>query len=375
MTTTTVLLLVCCALVGAAVGQGEPCTVDQAGTSGDCRHISRCQELLQVLRTAQQQPNSPAIQRLRELARKCPMSATGSLQVCCQNERTRTVSRRVQLATEEQCTNLFIPKVTGGVDATIGEFPWMASIQYSKTPGGPVHHGCGGTLITSRHVLTAAHCVTFLGTPEFPELTPVSVVLGELDFNSQRDCLKTQPNECSDDPITVHIDHIFAHPDFENIKELALPNDIAVVRLAREVTFTQFIRPACILTDLSVLSRGKTDISSGQNGKVAGWGQSDISAGRFTPILQTANLPIRDLGDCEEAFGLKLPKRICAGGGPNSTDTCRGDSGGPLMVAVNFGTHLYQTGISSFGTAVCGNVAGYTRIFDYRNWIIEQINK
>ena len=259
--TITAILLVCCALAGAAAGQGVPCTFDEPGTSGECRPIGRCPALLRIALTAR--PSSPAVKRLRELVKRCPRTASGDIQICCQSQVTRAVlPPRIELPTEEQCGQQFNPRVTGGEDATIGEFPWMASIQYAKSPGAPLEHGCGGTLITSRHVLTAAHCVTFLSTQQFPELEPVAVVLGELDFNSERDCLRDMPTECSDQPITVEIDRIFAHPDFHNVRAQALPHDIAVLRLAREVTFTDYIRPICLLTDLSVLRAGRTDLSS-----------------------------------------------------------------------------------------------------------------
>ena len=367
-------VLTCCVLVSAVVGQGVPCTVDMVGTRGDCRDISQCPELQRLANRAQ--PGSQAVERLRELVKKCPLTARGRFQICCQNEVTRrAIPPRVQLPTEKECGRQYIPRIINGENATIGEFPWMASIQYIETRGRPLKHGCGGTLITSRHVLTAAHCVTFLSTPEFPDRAPVSVILGEVDFNGEIDCLIDQPTECADKPISVEIDAIFPHPNFQSIQELAYPHDIAVLRLAREVTFTDFIRPICLLTDLSVLRTGRTDLSSGTNGVVAGWGRSGPGVERFTPVLQTARLPIRDLGDCEAVFRRSLSGRVCAGGGPNSTDTCRGDSGGPLMLPVRFGELMYQTGVSSFGTRVCGDVAAYTRVFDYRDWIIEQINK
>ncbi|XP_043214022.1 serine protease easter-like [Amphibalanus amphitrite] len=370
-----VTLLVCCTLVAAATGDDQvPCTVDEAGTGGVCGSLSDCPELERLARSAR--PNTPAVQRLRSLVRRCPRSASGRIQICCQNEVRRSVAPpRVQLPTS--CGHGFSPRVTGGVNAFIGEFPWMASIQYTKTPDSRPEHGCGGTLITSRHVLTAAHCVSFLSTPQFPELTPVSVILGELDFDSEIDCLPDMPSECADRPITVDIDAIFPHPHFQNIRQLALPNDIAVVRLAREVPFTDFIQPICLLTDFSELGDPtRTDITPDQMGIIAGWGRSNVSSELgFTPVLQKARLPIRDLSECETSFRRSLPSRLCAGGGPNSTDTCRGDSGGPLMVSDRFGTTIFQTGISSFGTRVCGSVAGYTRVFDYRDWILEQINK
>lgn len=51
-------------------------------------------------------------------------------------------------------------RVVGGQNATLGAWPWVVALGYrsTKTPGSPVFL-CGGSLITNRHVLTAAHCV------------------------------------------------------------------------------------------------------------------------------------------------------------------------------------------------------------------------
>jgi serine protease 56 len=55
-------------------------------------------------------------------------------------------------------SNVTHNKVVGGVPAELGAWPWMALLGYSNR-GGEVEFRCGGSLITSRHVLTAAHCI------------------------------------------------------------------------------------------------------------------------------------------------------------------------------------------------------------------------
>ncbi|XP_043244775.1 serine protease easter-like [Amphibalanus amphitrite] len=371
-----VTLLVCCALVAAAAGADQvPCTVDEAGTGGVCGSLSDCPELERLARSAR--PNTPAVQRLRSLVAKCSQLASGRIQICCQNEETRTSQPpRVQLPLPPTCGSRLFSKVVGGDVAVIGEFPWMVSIQYTKTrTDSGLQHGCGGTLITSRHVLTAAHCVSFLSTPESNELTPVAVVLGELDFDSEIDCLSFGPttSTCADRPITVDIEAIFPHPDFQNIRQLALPNDIAVVRLAREVTFTEFIQPICLPTNISALGDpNQTDITPDQMGTIVGWWRTNVSS--FSPVVQRARLPIVNMSHCERRFRRSLPSRLCVGERPSDIRTCPRDPGGPLMVTNRFDT-IFQTGIFSF-PSVCGmRLAVYTRVFDYIDWIIEQINK
>jgi len=52
-------------------------------------------------------------------------------------------------------------KVTGGDDARLGDWPWMASLLMKHE--GDDTSSCGGVLISDLHVLTAAHCFDDMG--------------------------------------------------------------------------------------------------------------------------------------------------------------------------------------------------------------------
>merc|ERR1712002_173219 len=51
-----------------------------------------------------------------------------------------------------------ITRVVGGDDVREHSWPWQASLQYKS--GSNFYHTCGGTLISSQWVPTAAHCIS-----------------------------------------------------------------------------------------------------------------------------------------------------------------------------------------------------------------------
>lgn len=68
--------------------------------------------------------------------------------------------RNIQKINHRRCGAATTFKITGGKVAAIGQFPWMALLRYVSTDAEKVEvFGCGGSLISIKHVLTAAHCI------------------------------------------------------------------------------------------------------------------------------------------------------------------------------------------------------------------------
>ena len=60
----------------------------------------------------------------------------------------------------ECATNLNSEFIVNGIDAKVGQFPFMALLGYRRPGVNKILYLCGGTLINRRYVVTAAHCHT-----------------------------------------------------------------------------------------------------------------------------------------------------------------------------------------------------------------------
>ncbi|GLH11253.1 Serine protease snake, partial [Gryllus bimaculatus] len=236
--------------------------------------------------------------------------------------------------------------------AQANEFPHVALLGYGdeKAPSWE----CGGSLISERFVLTSANCISSeKGIPKI-------VRLGERDLNTT-------------DEINEHEDYKVAeailHPEFENG---VLYNDIALLRLAKDVAFTASIRPACLHT--------QKDIQA-QRTIISGWGPGDWTIHEISTQLRKANMPIRATEDCKKAFrnlattnrlanGIEEDTMVCAGTERGKQDGCKGDAGGPLQVPLSSPYCMYSVvGVYSFGKGTCVAPFVYTRVSHFVPWI------
>ena len=164
---------------------------------------------------------------------------------------------------------------------------------------------CGGTLISSTHVLTAAHCT--VGSAA----SSIRVLLGE---HSIADSVYNR----------VDVAEIINHPDWNSQR---IDNDYAILRLAKPVTFTNKVAPACLPADTAATYAGVV-------GTVTGWGRL-ILAGNQHTTLQEVDLTVTTKSACDNAYYWRdiTDNMICAAASGKSF--CNGDSGGPLIAPEN----------------------------------------
>ncbi|XP_055696327.1 venom protease-like [Lutzomyia longipalpis] len=247
--------------------------------------------------------------------------------------------------------SVFHISVVGGVPANLGEFPHMAALGNPDPDGNGTKFFCGGSLISERYILTAAHCVG--------QTVPTVVRLGELDLTKDDDGAT---------PRDYGIEQIFSHPDY---KGSSVYSDIALIRLNETVEFYKLVRPACLPQNATEEGLGLA---------AYGWGHTSFG-GTESPFLQKVTLSVFTKEECTPNYppsrrlkdGLR-ENQICAGDYSGLKDTCQGDSGGPLSIYTYnedaFANIYHILGVTSFGQG-CGGAtpAIYTRVFAYLDWI------
>ncbi|XP_037932533.1 serine protease easter-like [Teleopsis dalmanni] len=275
-----------------------------------------------------------------------------------------------------QCGDVLSNRVYGGNVTKIDEFPWMALIEYTK-PGGTKGHHCGGSLINSRYVITASHCVNGEGIPIDWKLTGVR--LGEWDTTSNPDCEVDVrgKQDCAPEHIDVTVEQTIPHPQY-NPSSKNQANDIALLRLSRDITYSAFVRPICLPTNTNLRSATFDGIAM----DVSGWGKTETDSTSTLKLKATVNGI--QLNKCRYVYSkqgfLLEDSQMCAGG-QEGIDSCRGDSGGPLVsldVTNKARSYYFLAGVVSFGPTPCG-LAGwpgvYTRVGNYIDWIQRTIVK
>ncbi|XP_011062186.1 PREDICTED: chymotrypsin-1-like [Acromyrmex echinatior] len=236
--------------------------------------------------------------------------------------------------------------IVGGQTATPGEFPHQVSLKYNG------NHVCGGSIIASNKILTAAHCVTFTKPPykDFKVATgSISITGGELH----------------------NVEKIIVHPQYSDRYEDAWKNDIAVIKfnhlfysfqLASPIQYNQFQKP---------ISLAKSKPFLGQICTLSGWGRLHTN-GPLPSILQKMVQIVISQSQCQKeladmpltASHLCMLNRSGIGACLKRLSVFQGDSGGPLIC------DGVQVGVTSW-VAPCakGYPDVYTDVYYHRTFI------
>ncbi len=235
-------------------------------------------------------------------------------------------------------------KIVGGGPSTEGQQRWITSLQYEG------EHFCGGAVVGSEWILTAAHC-TVGETAGDPGL---SVWVGGHDLF------------LTDQGFRRDVVQIIVHSQYN---DSTLENDIALLRLASSLPDSI---PTVLLPTMAVMSGAG---APNQPATVSGWGALSENGGSPDQMHQVT-LPIVTNSECNSpsAYDGEINSaQICAGLAEGGKDSCYGDSGGPLWVTS--GSSEYHIGVVSWGEGCAqpNKYGVYTRTYSHRDWILDRI--
>ena len=226
--------------------------------------------------------------------------------------------------------------IVGGGQITVSDYPFMVQLYKNSD----VQAYCGGSLISERYAITAAHCVE----------TAETIFVG----TNHQTIYRNENRYCSD----VILATVVLHSDYETFLQ---GNDIALLFLEHTPNcWGNVDGPVPILLDSGDFWP-KTEIAPITTGRVLGWG-SVIANGVSSLNLKAVDVNLYTSHQCTHIYNTVLAEsNRCAGTFPDDgSDSCSGDSGGPLVIAYN--NSFVQVGIVSWGVGdpVCadGNYPG-----------------
>ncbi|XP_022166043.1 trypsin-3-like [Myzus persicae] len=237
-------------------------------------------------------------------------------------------------------TPRFLIKIMGGQESEKFHWPWQVAVL-----NGFQEIICGGTLVAPGWVLTAAHC----------SRRKLFVILKEYDLSVNEG-----------DEIRARVERIIIHPRYN---PNTIDNDMALLKLRvldLEIYGGLNLQPACLPPSDFQRRKRKPKMCV-----VIGWGKVQSQDPYGSQILREARVPIVSRRTCRSAYWRYqiTDNMFCAGYRDGRSDTCSGDSGGPLLCKMR--GRWTVVGVTSFGYG-CGRRGKYgiyANVANHVSWI------
>ncbi|XP_054630869.1 tissue-type plasminogen activator isoform X1 [Dunckerocampus dactyliophorus] len=245
-------------------------------------------------------------------------------------------------------------RMFGGRESDITEQPWQAGINVYQPRARQYFHLCGGVLIESCWVLSAAHCFETTHKP-----SKLEVILG-----------RTFRKQNSSSEQIFKVEKYWVHEKFDSE---TLDNDIALLKLKSDIGVCAVnspeVLPAC-LPDAGLVLPDWTEC------EISGYGKDTEFSPYYSERVKRGFVRLWPRERCipDVLSGRTVTANmLCAGDTRGLDDACKGDSGGPLVCRNN--NKMTLMGVISWGDG-CGQrdkPGVYTRVTRYIDWIQSKI--
>ncbi len=289
-------------------------------------------------------------------------------------------------------------RIVGGDVAKTSNWPSIITMRSNFSGFKVIGYFCGGAVVSSNWILTAAHCVEGIadkGNGLFvtrQKLDDGRIIEGEVEIVVAADNLEAVK------PANLRkVSQIIIHDGYKpGVSPSRQGQDIALIRLSKpwsgpfaKLSLSPQTDPEGLASRM-LSAAGFGYIKEDQGSEPTANSQptrlpdgSILSAGSKT--LLDVTLPHVETNHCAASYeklnpGCKGKKcaiaagQLCAGYDEGGRDTCQGDSGGPLVTYDGNGCPL-QVGVVSWGAGCARqNLYGiYTRVSHFADWITSHV--
>ncbi|XP_061424523.1 trypsin-3-like [Lethenteron reissneri] len=223
--------------------------------------------------------------------------------------------------------------IVGGFEVSPNSIKYQVSLQQYGS------HFCGGSLLSSLWVLSAAHCKI--------AASAMTVVLGEHSLSLNQGTEQV-----------LKVSKVISHPSYNAD---TMNNDVLLIKLQTAASLNSYVGT------VGLPSQGAS-LSSGTTCRVSGWGNTRASGSSYPDKLMAVDVPVISTTTCNagSAYGGEITANmVCAGFMAGGKDSCQGDSGGPMVC----GGLLHGVVSWGYGCAQPNKPGVYARVANFRSWI------
>ncbi|XP_068146202.1 venom serine protease [Drosophila tropicalis] len=237
-------------------------------------------------------------------------------------------------------------RIANGREASKHEYPSMVGIRDLNSN---LNILCGGTIVSDRYIVTAAHC-----TARQPIASRLMALVGDHDLSTATESIYAAQ---------YAIRAIINHPNYI-VTNSGDQNDIALLQTMRPIVWSRGVAPICLPL------RESENTFSYVNVDIAGWGTLGFARPKSN-TLQKATLLTLDNASCRRQYNSSIAaNQLCTyDSRGEGQDSCQYDSGGPVILRQR--ERMFLLGVISYGRA-CGQPFGIgvnTRITSHLNWL------